>query len=80
MMECNQEVSPDGTRLGGIRSVGIRKAILSYPTESIYIPHKIESRLDAVVKSSFPTDDAIGYKLGMFGYFELSSTKVIGSY
>ena len=55
-MECHQDVSPDGKRLGRTGSVGNRKAILLYTTESIQITQILKSGLDAVVKSPFATE------------------------
>ena len=72
MVECGQAVSTDGTKLGEFRSVGNRKDVLFHPTEGISITYKLKSSLDTVVKSPFPTNDAICNKLGMIGYLELS--------
>ena len=53
-------------------SVGNRKAILLYTTESIQITQILKSGLDAVVKSPFATDDDDCYIFGTSGYLQLS--------
>ena len=69
MVVFDQVVSPDGLKLEGFGYVGKRKAILRNPMKSIYIPDMLEFRLNAIVKSPFPTNDAICNKLGNIRYF-----------
>lgn len=57
VVECDQAVSLDESKLGGIGSVG--NNLLCHPWKSICIPDKLEFSLNAIVKSPFLTSDGI---------------------
>ena len=64
-----KRVSPNGMGLGGVGSIGNRKAVLFHPTKGILIPHKPKYSFNRVDKSPFLTTDAICDKLTTTGYF-----------